>query len=287
MYTKNHPAAKNLWRFDNAQELAAYACDDSHRIQTRFHDSHKTKSSADWDDNRGFDGALAMLRNGCPEIARKARAISSKLALPQSDLSIEPRGFYEVAGDEVDVSRFLSGEPECMVEYRQELVVARRGKVASIVYHAVASAAFDSGTLIRRAAIVCALVDALESSGVRCEVFVDWSAALERDGKPSASVVMTAKRADDALDIDTLAGLFHPATFRRLIFSVWEMEQTAQEFERDMDGVKYGRPTDLKLPEWIEAVHLGSAYWEGEDSDEAVVQKLKETAGQFVEVVEC
>ena len=126
-----------------------------------------------------------------------------------------------MGGGVVDVGAFLSNSPEYfMIKNPNER--EQEGKIVKLVCSISFSAAIDSKVIIQRGAMICALVDAIEVSGYRCEIIVNET-SISRNGK--LEIDLTLKKPQQSLNIVELAFcLAHPAMLRRFMFSVAELE---------------------------------------------------------------
>jgi hypothetical protein len=111
-----------------------------------------------------------------------------------------------------------------MIEFRAD---ARPKPIVRIGFETVVSAGEQVDSIMRRGAAIGALIDALESHNIRCEV-----TAVARDCKCYAMGDETAgyvlfetiiKAAEAPLDLDRLAfAVAHPSMLRRITFAVLE-----------------------------------------------------------------
>lgn len=190
------------------------------------------QGSAAWTWTETFADALVLAktgwRDGFKAISAKADSISRAIG----GESMTPR--YADAGDEVDVGLFLEGEPEHFIEYPLE---PQKRPVVKFVVSISFSCSVSAEAIYNRGAAVLAAIDALEASGVRCEVELDCSTGANTD----MEVRVGLKAASDALDRDKLAfALCHPSTLRRLKFRLHE--QRGNEYWRQVGGGGYGMP---------------------------------------------
>lgn len=148
---------------------------------------------------------------------------------------------YDVSGGFVDMDRFLTGEPECMVE-SVLMPVSKHGKVIRIVVDNGASAGFTGEFIRQRGAIICSLIDTLAKLGHSVEV---WSeTTVEISNHKLHSTVTKLHDAQDLLDIDSLMfGLCHPAMLRRLQFQCRDI--ASKEF-----GYKHGNYGGTVQTKW-------------------------------------
>lgn len=171
-----------------------------------------------------------MAETGWPEGSQKARKLLSKVDMPLIE-DTHSATYHDVSGAYVDVGQFVEGVPECMVDFRAD---TRKARFAHIVVGGCFSAGYTADTIMERGVCIAALIDALESAGVRCSVElitrhgIDWETSVR------------LKETTDALNLDTLAfAIAHPACFRRLGFAVCERETEATRIKHGF-GKSYG-----------------------------------------------
>lgn len=103
------------------------------------------------------------------------RIAESAVETVQAEHEVEGfRAYHDVSGCEVDVARYLEGEPECMVEY-ETIMVPRVGRVITLCSSVSMSASISGDTIIKRGNGVCALAFALTSLGFAVELWADWT----------------------------------------------------------------------------------------------------------------
>jgi hypothetical protein len=127
---------------------------------------------------------------------------------------------YDVAGDYVDVGRFLSGEPECFgVRVCDE---SQAKPVIRINVNTAVSASVSASAIFGRGAAILAAIDVIEATGSRVEVWA-VNGNVNNKGNHVHETYALIKSASQPLDIDRLAFAFcHQASHRRLAFSVFE-----------------------------------------------------------------
>lgn len=179
----------------------------------------------DWAGTQTFEQAVELARRGWPEGAAKALELRAEVESAVRDL-INARSTsytFDVAGEFVDVGRFLSGEPECFGSESQDY--GNNAKpVVKIVANLAASGAVSPQSLFVRGAAIVAAVDILEALGRRVEVWASKGSARVRGSDNGAyETHVLVKKADQPLDIDRLGFVIaHPASLRRLFFSLME-----------------------------------------------------------------
>jgi hypothetical protein len=189
-----------------------------------------------------------------------------------------------LSGDEVDVGLYLSGEPECMTDW----VMAETpsfGKVVKVIVHLTGTAGVSAEALMYRGLLACLLIDTLEASGLRCEVWGLPKCSADNGGDdPKYLAQVLLKPADEPVELDRLAFMLaHPAVFRRFGFRLMEQEpEGSWAYEESTDG--YG--VSVPLPEAERRAEDGILYIGGEhlsySSDAAVIKAAQDIAKQYL-----
>lgn len=171
----------------------------------------------DWHGTRTYTEAVNLLHNGWAEGA-KLMTKSQSRELPDTDAF----GFTAVhseCGSEVDVGRYLAGEPECMVDWNIQRIKAP-GRIASIALNATVSSGFTQEDFQARGVSALKLIDTLESSGIRCEVLL---LQCSRIGEAMWCMKVCIKEPEQPLDLDRMAFmLMHVSIYRRFVFRLLE-----------------------------------------------------------------
>lgn len=171
---------------------------------------------------KSLDALWGLARNGWEERAEETMRVAESVTAEvdrEYDLPTW-HSRYDVAGSDVDVARFLSGEPENMITF--DLVpTPTAGRVIAIAVNLAASSGASAGALIARGQAVVALVATLESIGLRTEVYVDAWHGSSGFGPEVGRQLVTVKNAGDTLDVASLmVALAHPAFYRAMILGV-------------------------------------------------------------------
>jgi hypothetical protein len=218
---------KHTREFDSLAAFAAYV---SNRERATggdsSHSDHGIYGRHSWAFGMGFRAAVETAMHGWPEGAAKARKLLDSIPDLAPQESYASATYYDVQGSYVDVGEYSRGVPECMVDFRED---KRTARFARIVVSGFYSAAIKAETVMARGVTIAAIVDALETRGIRCSVVhvvrgrVDWETRV------------TLKHETEPLNLDVLAfALAHPATFRRLHFGAQELEPTDVQRENGL-----------------------------------------------------
>jgi hypothetical protein len=242
--------------------------------------SRRESSGAAWDANTSFDGAILLAEKGWPEGRDMMAAFASKLDV--SGMVAKPEIVYDVIGNGgIDMGRYMTGEPECMIDWLETDVPLHErigGKIIHIVVNMAASAGISANIMQRRGAAVMALVDALEQAGKRVDItLVECCAEFQ--------ISIPIKSAEYQPQADQIAfALVHPAMLRRIGFSL-----TAQCGEGGLNCAKghYGVPSnnphgDLYIP----SAYYGDDQWSSDTKALAWVKQILTEQGVTLETTD-
>lgn len=183
-----------------------------------------------------FADAMRMAEHG-----DKASALKLKLG---ARASIRPMrrsiARWGEAGSTVDVARFLSGEPENMIETMR---ARRPSAVIRLAIERCVHSGTPPNTMRITGASVLTAVEGLRTSGVPAEI---WS-TFTTSGKITLSIQILIQQAGRPIDIDRLAyWVVNPSALRRVAFSI--MEKQPEDICKAI-GIKknggYGMPTPV------------------------------------------
>lgn len=157
--------------------------------------------------------------------------------------------YYDVSGSEVDITRFLAGEPENMIN-ALPLKVMRTGRVIRLYVPATYPGDADSSQIIGRGIAIMALVECFSMLQHPTEI---WAGICNHDQFRNphyrTSYLVKVQGATEALDMGRIMfALAHPAFARQLGFSVKETcpKAKAMGFYR---GGTYGSSSREIMPE--------------------------------------
>jgi hypothetical protein len=211
MLKEETAGVRHKYQFDNLVDMVDYISS-APRVWDR--QSSRATHDKQWTLGVSWEGALRMARNGWEEGIRQVHALAA--AVPNNTVVTRE---LSVAGEYPDVPRYLAGDPFNMVKRGK----ARVPKPTMTIVSSIGANSHVSGQAMANfGAAIVALVDRLESRGVRVELIGCWRSTGMGD-RSSFSMSWTVKRAEDALDLSAVAfGLGHPAMLRRLGFAVME-----------------------------------------------------------------
>jgi len=213
-----------------------------------------------------------------PQVERMFSELESQLA-ERLEIAFQTR--FDYTGGVVDVGRFLTGEPECMIDFVPE-PSARMGRVVRIIINGSCSAYVDGERIIKRGVVVCALVDAIHKLGMGIEVYVEFPINDTHINSPKGAMhssLVKLHSSEQLLDINNLMfALCHPSMLRRIQFSIMEQSKWGSAARITKSG--YGFPSALECAERVgadvvcEMLQSGRDEYEGKSPVDWVMSTL-------------
>ena len=237
-------------KYDSANKHAINSCTDNKKfpfgmiwksvdgfiadaeLQDKSMGTRSQRSSRDGDNEwagGSFDDVIELSKNGWPEGTENAREVHEKITklLYFDDVSIFQRE-DNVCGSEPDIARYLSGTPECMVNYSLQPKNKRTSNIVRIFVNVSGNAGIAGQAFINRAAAVMAMCWEIHMQGESPEVW--FGQLINGSGDEDAYFVQATcvMGAGEAFDEESFAFFTgHPAVLRRMIFSTQENMNSA------------------------------------------------------------
>lgn len=197
--------------------------------------------SSSWAGTATFEEATELAATGWIAVRPEVLAITEAIRDDLRPYLVDTfQSDFDVAGAAVDIDRYLTGEPECLVQLTP-VKVAKPGRVITVLVSAAYSSNIRGEDIKQRGAAIAALVESLELLQHATEVWVEAQAGHGGLGKDTYTVLVKVKAVNEKLDIDRLLfAVAHPAFLRRLWFSVAEQEQPGTRARFGFNGGSYG-----------------------------------------------
>ena len=191
--------------------------------------------------------------DGWSELLTETLSIAEN-AVSMAEMMHETQSFeptFDVAGQDVDVDRYLSGEPENMIDY-PVAITSKYGKVVTLVSAGCVSSAIEPEDYIRRGQVLAALAIALERLGHSTELWLDIGYSNYENREYHSRILV--KGSADAVDPAVIMLAYaHPGMLRKLGFG------DCDQLEWSRQWVGRGMPADacrIDMPE--EAIYTPS-----------------------------
>lgn len=252
-----------LRNYENIGELAGQA-EESLRTGSASTCASQEPDS-EFSQTRSLDKAIDLMRFGWPKGTKAAQKLLDTVDIHEITAMFPERPvldvYYDVAGDEPDIDRFLTNDPENM---RNIIPITETiGTIATILVNCAQHAYVEADIMRRRGVVVLGLIEAITSLGygVNVEAYDYSSPSVDRPSSDMYELRVPLLEAGAAVDRDTLAfAIAHPSFLRRIIFAA---QETEPKKIRDRFGFwpsgGYGVPHDLKRAayEGTGVIHIG------------------------------
>lgn len=170
---------------------------------------------------------LNLVRDGWSEDIAQTLEVASSAVEASYELA-EHANFaphWDVTGAEVDVARYLSGEPECMIDFPVQETLSF-GRTVTLVSSMDANCGMDGGGYLERGRVAVALSLALSRLGYSVELWADNFGADSPYPTNARAVVyqrMLVKGTNDTLDPAHLMYAFgHRTMLTELAFGTFD-----------------------------------------------------------------
>ena len=230
-------------------------------LASRLVSNEKTR----WTGTKSFKEAFDLAETGWAN-RKTVSQIADQLNVTSTAEIKQATTTMSVAGSYVDIGTYMSGDPNCMVEFEEQ----DAPKTVRIGFNVSTSASACKRTFHLRGAIVLAMLSKLAESGYSTEIIV-YDAC--HSGGSDHCDAFVLKASDRYMDEDAISfWCSHPSALRRLMFRMNECNNTEIAERFGFDGGSYGQPTDLednKLAEDTLNLDINIDY-RGESLDSAV-----------------
>ncbi|HSW74453.1 MAG TPA: hypothetical protein VLG16_01140 [Candidatus Saccharimonadales bacterium] len=277
---------------EGVPELAELGNDLATRTDPRYVELRRASkayhSSYDFTGTHSLSEAVRLAREGWPEgVERLNNAPEINVDV---DYTTQPQPFFDLSGEEVDVGRYLTGEPENMIAY--QMAEQPRDHIIELIVQGNQPAETTKEQIIGRGAVILAAAQAMQSRGF--SIGITYATASRGPQWYDESLFrseyyLPLQEIGQVTDVDTLAfALLHPSMLRRLMFGAYEQLEPAEVKERRdirllgtygyADSLQY--PPMREHPTVIVPRHFGLAG--GTQAAQALANKMVEataTAG--------
>jgi|GEM_PF-4872378 len=161
---------------------------------------------------------------------------------------------HDVSGSYVDVGRYVTGEPECMVDYNQYAET----KFLKVDIQPMRPGGTDNEAILRYNGIMMDLIDHLENTGYRCEVRIKYD-LCHNDRNESHAITVMFKPYQEP---------FNMALFAAICLNPLFIHHVANTHETIIPGL-YGRGysvdlcPDFEFHQKPDHITLPSLYFKG------------------------
>lgn len=237
-------------------------------------------------DGTDWSKVMNMALNGWEDGERQAREYSLQLFDRLFSLVDREYSVYDVEGSEIDVARYLDGEPECWQRFESRVTEGTGRRIIRMAIDCTTTFDVHESVIRTRGAAMVALAELLEYAGHGVEI---WLASATKNivNDVTIDIRVPLKAADQPLDLPRLSfALAHPCTQRRLLF---EIKNASEEYNRKLLGdTRMGFVTESSFQADIKSGVMmwgGDARWRNQDRVvEWVVEELRKQGVEMREV---
>lgn len=217
------------YHFGSLHELANWI-DETPRTW-RYNTSNDHEPNDDWDLSAGYDASVKMAQYGWIEGAQKSQATLK----PMRPTTPVTKNALRVSGSRVKVSKYVTGNPRCMINRK---TVQQTATVLTLIVPVNALGNVSAQYMANFGLGIAHYIAQLQKAGTRVEV---WGALNSQVDEEMLTHTFVIKRASQPLDLAVLSfAVGHPAMFRRLGFALRE-RSTVRE------NSNYGRTQPLSM----------------------------------------
>lgn len=189
---------------------------------------------------QNIEEAIELLKNGWDDGFEKIK-LSDTNNVPVKTKTVY-KNEYDVVGGNACVARYLQGVPTNMI---RKVGYQQKTKIINIYKSIGYMASYSTNTIFKDAKITSQVINALESKGYRCNLYMVFCSSENKSSNINygevTSIRIKIKDAGQPLNLKKIAfPLSHPSMLRRLIFRVMELVNTTN-FIRSRN---YGYPLD-------------------------------------------
>jgi hypothetical protein len=209
-------------------------------------------SAASWFGTRDLTHCLKLAREGWPEGTKRLVQMQGELANINAGGGSMPAPRFAESGDEVDIDRFIGGDPENMIEFPlRDYNGGKGGKVVKLLVNITVGVYVPNNSIFLRGAVALKFIDILEDYGYRVEV---WIGEVGVSAGKNIFIRSLIKPANQHFDLDRMAfAMCNPSVQRRLFFRIYEQ---LPKHVWDMETRNYGGVGNFDDPD-PEIIEIG------------------------------
>jgi len=172
--------------------------------------SSESTADKEWYGSKNINEAIDLARHGWDKGTQLLAKMLDDIKAKGVEKTLKPR--FDVYGESVEMGLFMTGEPECMLDWEEDI---KEGyKEVDIYFNTIASAMYNPEQLINYGSVALSVVDYLEGIGVRVNLYSYYS--IKPGGRDSL-ISVKIKDASESLNIPVCAfALAHPSMMRRM-----------------------------------------------------------------------
>lgn len=177
-----------------------------------------------WSGTDSIEHAKRLFIEGWHEGVVEMQNVTEDIERTLLDRIPRPEMRHDVTGAEVDITAYMAGEPECMLDWHTH---PQNDLGIRIVVNGTFSGGMDQRIIKSRGAAVVAFIHALQLLDIPAELWGYWAVDTHtrKHGMRKHEVWCRISRPGYEVDIERVAFMLaHPSMLRRIMFALWERE---------------------------------------------------------------
>lgn len=226
-----------LRKYDSISDFENFINNTSFNEVFRWESHSSVSTDRHWTGTSNYEEAVDLLKHGADDLSKRLeKAYQIKAADIGTKTAI--RSFYDVAGFQASVPRYLQGIPTSMVNQKK---VVQKAKVITLNKDMNYNCRWSVEDIINESAKALAIVKKIEATGTRVNLNLCWVAQA---GSQRVGCKIRLKNAGERLNVSKLAFVMaHPSMLRRMLFR-W-LEVNPDVVDRSY-AHGYGSPSNIK-----------------------------------------
>jgi hypothetical protein len=262
-----------------------------------------------------FDQAMNMARYGWRDKMDKIKKIETEIPQIYKTIPI-PETKFSVAGNAVDIGRYLKGVPDCMRQTRRKIseYTDITHKYVKIIVNVTVSWTLGEDDIFNRGKNIATVINALESNNIHTKLILMTQVYKKEPAKtpqknipndlkdiflpefsltknvqpknaPRYTMFITLKDYKDNFYLEKLMfPLAHRSFLRRLVFAAKEREsKDIRQTFGFFDGGGYGIPGDMFDDSDENTLYFNAGQYEQDQINEKLTKILKSHNAQFMQ----
>jgi len=186
---------------------------------------------------------------------------------PQQDWSknLNP----DVAGEVINMEAVLSNQPETMLHFQDDYEKTQKlssAKMQRIIVNIAVNSNINSDSIFNRGSIVTSMINCMELSGFRTELWIcDFTATIRTNNPYQCKYYFRIKSFDEDLNLKKFSfAVCHPSMLRRVCFALYEQEPE-DEILHGMVNKSYGTSINMtpdEIKNFAGELQYGNIYFE-------------------------
>jgi len=228
-----------LRKYDNIMDFEKFINETPFNQVFRWSTHQSVANGKGFTGTNNFEEAVDLLKHGSDDLSKRLEKMYQVKAADIGNTKVT-KSFYNVAGYQASVPRYLQGIPTNMIAQKK---VVQKQRVITLNKDMNYNCGWDTEDIINESAKALAIIKKIESSGTRVNLNLCW-VAESATGKQKVGCKIRLKNADERLNVSKMAFVMaHPSMLRRMLFRWLEVNPDVVDNSYTWG---YGHPYDIR-----------------------------------------